>query len=192
LTVKRAIADGLPLAQRRSGRVGNDAVCDADHAPQSANGLLSSFAVQGGDDLARKCYLTALDRDIDGVETNLPAKKTAYAVFQFIVRKDLLRDRCFLSFLTREHLSPSVSTVARNDASKDRQQRAPDESHSQLGRDGAGIESTCAHRGEQGNGLQKLRSETVADCAGDDVIQLLSKPAHYVGARRTGGGRECS
>ena len=61
------------------------------------NGLLSSFAVQGGDDLARKCYMTALDRDIDGIEANFPAKKTAYAVFQFIIRKDLRRDRCFHS-----------------------------------------------------------------------------------------------
>src|SRR6185503_10409120 len=37
----------------------NDAICDADHAPQSANGLLRSFSVQGGDDFARKCYMAA-------------------------------------------------------------------------------------------------------------------------------------
>ena len=54
------------------------------------------------------------------------------------------------------------------------------------------LNSTCTHRGEQGNGLQKLRSETVADCSGDDVVELLSKAAQYVGARRTGDGPECS
>ena len=48
------------------------------------------------------------------------------------------------------------------------------------------------HRGEQGNGLQKLRSDTVADCSGDDVVELLSKAAQYVGARRTGDRPECS
>ena len=52
---------------------------------QSANSLLSSFAVRGGDDLARKCYMTAHDRNTYGVETNFPAKKTAYAVFQCII-----------------------------------------------------------------------------------------------------------
>ena len=42
--------------------------------------------------------MTAPYRDMDGVETDLPAKKTAYAVFQFIIRKNLLQDRCFHPF----------------------------------------------------------------------------------------------
>src|SRR6476660_4627740 len=84
-------ASGPPLAQRRSGRADNDVVRDADHPPQSANGLLSSFAVQGTVDSARKCHMAPLDLDMDGVETNLPAKKTAYAVFQFTIRKTCSR-----------------------------------------------------------------------------------------------------
>ena len=45
--------------------------------------------------MARKCYMTAHDRDTYGVETNFPAKKTAYAVFQYIIRKNFLQERCF-------------------------------------------------------------------------------------------------
>ena len=57
---------------------------------------------------------------------------------------------------------------------KDRKQRATDKSRSQLGRDGAGIGSTGTHRGEQRNGLQNLRPDTVAYCACDDMVELLS------------------
>ena len=44
----------------------------------------------------------------------------------------------------------------------------------------------------KGMDCKKLCSETVANCPGDDVVELLSKPAKYVGARRTGDGAECS
>src|SRR6185369_16803845 len=54
---------------------------DADHAPQFANGLFRSFAVQGGDDFARKCYMTAHSRDVDRIESNLPAKNAPRATF---------------------------------------------------------------------------------------------------------------
>jgi len=63
----------------------NDAICDADHAPQSANGPLRSFSVQGGDDFARKCYMAAHSRDMDSIESNLPAKKAPRATFELAV-----------------------------------------------------------------------------------------------------------
>ena len=43
------------------------------------------------------CYMTATDRRPDGVDTTLPAKQTTYAVFQFLIRKDFLQDRCFFA-----------------------------------------------------------------------------------------------
>ena len=68
------------------GAVGsNDAICDVDHARQSANGLFRIFAVEGGDDFARKCYMAAHCRDMDRIESNLPAKKAPRATFEFTV-----------------------------------------------------------------------------------------------------------
>jgi len=68
-------------------RASNDAICDADHAPQFANGLFRIFAVQGGDDFARKCYMAAHSRDMDRIESNLPAKKAPCATFELAVRR---------------------------------------------------------------------------------------------------------
>ena len=61
---------------------GNDAICDADHAPQFANGLFRSFSVQGGDDFARKCYMTAHSRDMDSVEIKSSSEECSVRDFR--------------------------------------------------------------------------------------------------------------
>ena len=74
---------------------------------------------------------------------------------------------------------------ARTDATKHCEQCASNESYSHLGRDGAGSGATGIHRSEQRNELQNLSPDTIADCAGDDVIELLLKPGQCGGARST-------
>lgn len=76
-------------------------------------------------------------------------------------------------------------TQLRKDAWKNRQKRTADEGHRYLGGNRTGIQSAAAHPGKQRDRLQNLRSHTVAYSSGDDVVELLLKSDHCVGARST-------